>query len=136
MYYFFFFKQKAAYEMRISDWSSDVCSSDLNLVAALDAAREPALGRLLYALGIRHVGETTARDLARHFGSVDAVMDADEESLLQVNDVGPVVSGSIIRFFKEPHNRQIIAGLAQAGVHAVPEAVPTDRKSTRLNYSP
>src|SRR3546814_17013882 len=52
-------------------------------------------------------------------------MDADEESLLQVNDVGPVVSGSIIRFFKEPHNRQIIAGLAQAGVHAVPEAVPT-----------
>src|SRR3546814_19566879 len=52
-------------------------------------------------------------------------MDTDEESLLQVNDVGPVVSGSIIRFFKEPHNRQIIAGLAQAGVHAVPEAVPT-----------
>src|SRR3546814_9353673 len=51
-------------------------------------------------------------------------MDADEESLLQVNDVGPVVSGSIIRFFKEPHNRQIIAGVAQAGVHAVPEAVP------------
>src|SRR3546814_11946472 len=112
--------------MGISGWGSDVCSVELksagNRLAALDAAREPALGRLLYALGIRHVGETTARDLARHFGSVDAVMDADEESLLQVNDVGPVVSGSIIRFFKEPHNRQIIAGLAQAGVHAVPEA--------------
>ncbi|HWK70704.1 MAG TPA: NAD-dependent DNA ligase LigA [Burkholderiaceae bacterium] len=96
-----------------------------NLVAALDAARKPALGRLLYALGIRHVGETTARDLARHFGSVDAVMDADEEALLQVNDVGPVVSGSIIRFFAEPHNRQIVAALAQAGVHPVPEATPT-----------
>ncbi|MGB3289832.1 MAG: NAD-dependent DNA ligase LigA [Burkholderiaceae bacterium] len=96
-----------------------------NLVAALDAARKPALGRLLYALGIRHVGETTARDLARHFGSVDAVMNADEEALLQVNDVGPVVSGSIIRFFAEPHNRQIVAALAEAGVHPVPEAAPT-----------
>lgn len=96
-----------------------------NLVAALEAARKPPLGRLLYALGIRHVGETTARDLARHFGSVDAIMEADEAALLQVNDVGPVVSGSIIRFFAEPHNRQIIAALAEAGVHPVPEAVPT-----------
>jgi len=95
------------------------------LVAALDAARKPALGRLLYALGIRHVGETTARDLARHFGSVDAVMDADETALLQVNDVGPAVSGSIVRFFAEPHNRQIVAALAEAGVHPVTEAAPT-----------
>jgi len=95
-----------------------------NLVAALDAARKPTLGRLLYALGIRHVGETTARDLARHFGSVDAVMDADEEALLQVNDVGPVVSGSILRFFAEPHNRQVVAALAEAGVHPEPEATP------------
>ncbi|MDS1140913.1 NAD-dependent DNA ligase LigA [Pusillimonas sp. SM2304] len=96
-----------------------------NLVAALERARTPALGRLLYALGIRHVGETTARDLARHFGSVDAVMAADEASLLQVNEVGPVVAASILRFFAEPHNRDVIAALAAAGVHADAEAAPS-----------
>ncbi|RTZ42457.1 NAD-dependent DNA ligase LigA [Candidimonas sp. SYP-B2681] len=92
-----------------------------NLVAALDQARTPELGRLLYALGIRHVGETTARDLARHFGSIDALMSADESQLLAVNDVGPVVGGSIIRFFGETHNREIIAALNDAGVHPKPE---------------
>lgn len=101
----------AAYE-RMGRKSAD------NLVAALDRARTPELGRLLYALGIRHVGETTARDLARHFGSIDAVMQADEAALLAVNDVGPVVAGSILRFFAEEHNREIIAALGQAGVHA------------------
>ncbi|NYT62255.1 NAD-dependent DNA ligase LigA [Alcaligenaceae bacterium] len=94
-----------------------------NLIAAIDQARTPELGRLLYALGIRHVGETTARDLARHFGSVDAVMQADEEALLAVNEVGPVVAGSITRFFAEEHNREIIAALARAGVHAKAEVV-------------
>lgn len=93
-----------------------------NLVAALKQACTPELGRLLYALGIRHVGETTARDLGRHFGSMEAVMAADEAQLLAVNDVGPVVAGSIIRFFAESHNREIIAALANAGVHAKPEA--------------
>lgn len=89
-----------------------------NLVAALDKARTPALGRLLYALGIRHVGEATARDLALHFGSVDAVMAADEAALLQVHDVGQVVAASILNFFAEPHNRDVIAQLSEAGVHA------------------
>src|SRR5690606_41693798 len=83
-----------------------------------DALPISALGRLLYALGIRHVGETTARDLARHFGSVQAVMEAHEDVLLQVNEVGPVVAASILHFFAEPHNRDVI-----------------DRKSTRLNSS-
>lgn len=92
-----------------------------NLVAALERARKPELGRLLYALGIRHVGETTARDLALHFGSVDAVMAADEEALLQVRDVGPVVAGSIARFFGEPHNRDVVHALEAAGVR--PRAV-------------
>lgn len=90
-----------------------------NLVAALDKARTPQLASLLYALGIRHVGETTARDLARQFGSVQAVIDANEEQLLAVPDVGPVVAGSIVRFFAEPHNRDIVASLAAAGVDAV-----------------
>ena len=92
-----------------------------NLVKAINKARTPALARLLYALGIRHVGETTARDLARHFGSVQALMDANESQLLAVNEVGPVVAASIIRFFSEPHNREVIAALDEAGVHATPE---------------
>lgn len=92
-----------------------------NVVAAIDQARAPALGRLLFALGIRHVGETTARDVARHFGSIEAIMDADEESLLTVRDVGPAVAGSIRRFFTEPHNREIVAALLKQGVHAEPE---------------
>src|SRR5690606_35456347 len=69
------------------------------LVAAIDKARTLSVGRLLFALGIRHVGETSARDLARHFGSIDAIMAADEDALLSVNEVGPVVAASLSRFF-------------------------------------
>ncbi|OWT56689.1 NAD-dependent DNA ligase LigA [Candidimonas nitroreducens] len=87
-----------------------------NLVQALEQARRPALGRLLYALGIRHVGETTARDVALHFGSMEAIMDAGEDGLLAVHDVGPVVAHSILRFFAEPHNRDVVHALAAAGV--------------------
>ena len=95
-----------------------------NLVQAIDKARRPELGRLLFALGIRHVGETTARDLARHFGSLEAIMEADEEALLAVRDVGPVVAGSVRRFFAEPHNREIVHALARAGVEPIPEDAP------------
>ncbi|WP_028356427.1 NAD-dependent DNA ligase LigA [Bordetella petrii] len=95
-----------------------------NLVAAIDKARTPTLGRLLFALGIRHVGETTARDVARHFGTIESIMDADEEALAGAPDVGPVVAGSIRRFFAEPHNREIIHLLAEQGVHPVAEAGP------------
>lgn len=97
-----------------------------NLVEAIDKARAPALGRLLFALGIRHVGETTARDVARHFGSIEAIMDADEDALSSVPDVGPVVAGSIRRFFAEQHNREVIDQLKAQGVHPVAEAVPED----------
>ena len=97
-----------------------------NLVEAIDKARAPALGRLLFALGIRHVGETTARDVARHFGSIEAIMDADEDALSSVPDVGPVVAGSIRRFFAEQHNRDVIEQLKAQGVHPVAEAVPED----------
>ncbi|ADP14826.1 DNA ligase, NAD-dependent [Achromobacter xylosoxidans A8] len=95
-----------------------------NLVAAIDKARAPALNRLLYALGIRHVGETTARDVARHFGSIDAIMDADEDALSSVPDVGPVVAASIRRFFAEQHNRDVIEQLKAQGVNPVAEAAP------------
>ena len=91
--------------------------SAANLVASLDRARSTTLERFIYALGIRHVGESTARDLARHFGSLDALMEAAENELLQVQDVGPVVAASIARFFAEPHNREVVEQLRAAGVH-------------------
>ncbi len=88
-----------------------------NLVAALAYARSTQLARFVYALGIRHVGEATARDLARHFGSLEALMAADTTALLEVRDVGPVVAESIAAFFAEPHNREVIAALRAEGVH-------------------
>lgn len=93
-----------------------------NLVAAIDQARRPALGRLLFALGIRHVGETTARDLARHFGALDAVVHATHDDFLAVPDVGPVVAGSLVRFFGEAHNRDVIDQLLRAGVEPQTQA--------------
>jgi DNA ligase (NAD+) len=90
--------------------------SAANLVAALQRAKHTTLERFIYALGIRHVGESTARDLARRFGSLDALMAANEAALAEVPDVGPVVAASIARFFAEPHNRQVIEQLRAAGV--------------------
>ena len=87
-----------------------------NLLKALERARHVALERFVFALGIRHVGETTARDLARHFGALDPLMNAAEGELLEVPDVGPVVASSVARFFAEPHNREVIAQLRAAGV--------------------
>lgn len=96
--------------------------SAANLVAAIEKARRPSLGRFLFALGIRHVGETTARDLARHFGTMQALLAASEEDLLAVPDVGPVVAASIAHFLAEPHNREVIrAMLEDHGVSPVPE---------------
>ncbi len=90
--------------------------SAANLVAALDNSKHTTLNRFIYALGIRHVGEATARDLARHFGALDRVMDATVEQLLQVPDVGPVVAQSIRSFFEQPHNREVVEQLRAAGV--------------------
>lgn len=90
--------------------------SAANVVAAIDKSRKTTLARFIFALGIRHVGETTAKDLARHFGSLDALMLADESSLLEVGDVGPVLAQSIRQFFAEAHNREVIAQLRAAGV--------------------
>jgi DNA ligase (NAD+) len=99
-------------------------TSARNVINAIDKARKPALERLIYALGIRHVGETTARDLARHFQSIEALMAADEASLLSVPDVGPVVAASIAHFFNEPHNREVIAKLIEAGVEPQAPELP------------
>jgi len=94
-----------------------------NLVAAIAASRSTTLERLLFALGIREVGEATAKALARHFGALQPLLDADEAALQQVPDVGPVVATRIAHFFAEPHNRAAIAALREAGVHW-PEAAP------------
>ncbi len=91
--------------------------SAAKLVAAIDASRATTLARLIYALGIRHVGEATARDLARHFGSLDALMEAPVGALEAVPDVGPVVAESIRLFFEQTHNREVLAQLRAAGVH-------------------
>ena len=90
--------------------------SATNLVANLAASRTTTLARFLYGLGIRHVGETTAKDLAKHFGALDRVMDASVERLLEVNDVGPIVAQSLHTFFAQPHNREVVEQLRAAGV--------------------
>ena len=87
-----------------------------NLVASIDAGRRRDLGRFLNALGIRHVGEATASALARHFQSLDAVMDASEDDLQGVSDVGPEVARSIHSFFAETKNRESIRRMMEAGV--------------------
>jgi DNA ligase (NAD+) len=91
--------------------------SAANVAAAIAASRATTLQRFIFALGIRHVGEATARDLAGHFGRLDALMAADAGQLQQVRDVGPVLAESIARFFGEAHNREVIASLRAAGVH-------------------
>jgi DNA ligase (NAD+) len=87
-----------------------------NLLANLEKSKQTTLPRFLYGLGIRHVGEATAKDLARHFGKLDAVMDADLEQLLEVPDVGPIVAESLHTFFEQPHNREVVEQLRACGV--------------------
>ncbi len=94
-----------------------------NVLDALEKAKATTLPRFLFGLGIRHVGEATAKDLARHFGKLDAIMDASVEQLLEVNDVGPVVAQSIRTFFDQPHNREVVEQLRACGVHW-PEGEP------------
>ncbi|HET7402822.1 MAG TPA: NAD-dependent DNA ligase LigA [Usitatibacter sp.] len=91
--------------------------SAANVHAAIVKSRETTLARFIYALGIRNVGEVTAKDLARHFGTLDALMDASAEELQEAPDVGPVVADSIAGFFREGHNREVIEQLRAAGVH-------------------
>ncbi|MDB2225564.1 NAD-dependent DNA ligase LigA [Halorubrum ezzemoulense] len=91
-----------------------------NLIAELDATRDPPLDDFLAGLGIPDVGATTARALAAHFGTLDALLDADEAALREVDDVGPEVAGSIRSFFAREENRAAIAGLRERGVDPEP----------------
>ncbi|MDO8279254.1 MAG: NAD-dependent DNA ligase LigA [Burkholderiaceae bacterium] len=103
-----------------------------NIVEALEKSKQTTLPRFLFGLGIRHVGEATAKELARHFGKLDAVMDASEEDLLQVNDVGPIVARSIRTFFGQRHNREVVEQLRACGVRW-PEGEPAPRTALPLS---
>lgn len=87
-----------------------------NLIAAIAASKKTILERFLYSLGIPDVGEATAKSLARHFGGLDTLMQANQEELMQVPDVGPIMAAHIATFFAEKHNREAIAQLRAAGV--------------------
>jgi len=103
-----------------------------NLLDALEKSKQTTLPRFLFGLGIRHVGEATAKELARHFGSLDAVMDARAEQLLEVSDVGPIVAQSIRTFFDQPHNREVVEQLRACGV-TWPEGEPAVRAPQPLS---
>lgn len=90
--------------------------SAANLVAAIERSKQTTLPRFLYALGIREVGEATAQALAAHFGTIESLIEADEEALQRVPDVGPVVAGHVAAFFHQLHNREVIEALRRAGV--------------------
>ncbi len=102
-----------------------------NVLAALEKSKRTTLPRFLFGLGIRHVGEATAKDLARHFGGLDAIMDATVDQLLQVNDVGPVVAEAIHTFFAQPHNREVVEQLRACGV-TWEEGAPAERATLPL----
>ena len=106
--------------------------SALNILNALEASKSTTLPRFIYGLGIRHVGEATAKEFARHFGTLDAFMGADEEALLQVADVGPVVAKSVITFFAQTHHQEIVAQLRACGVHWE-EGPPAERPAQILS---
>ena len=95
---------------RMGDKSAD------NLIQAINQSRNTTLARFIFALGIRHVGETTAKDLANHYRSMHSLMDASLEDLLTVKDVGPVVADSITSFMQEAHNREVIEQLLASGM--------------------
>jgi len=87
-----------------------------NVLASIEKSKQTTLPRFLFGLGIRHVGEATAKELARHFGNMDAIMDATLDQLLQVADVGPIVAQSLRTFFDQAHNREVVAQLRACGV--------------------
>jgi DNA ligase (NAD+) len=100
--------------------------SALNILSALEASKSTTLPRFIYGLGIRHVGEATAKEFARHFGTLDAFMTASTEELLEVSDVGPIVAQSVLAFFAQAHHQEIVAQLRACGVRWE-EGAPAER---------
>lgn len=90
-----------------------------NLIRAIEKSKNAKLANFIFALGIRHVGETTARELAAHFGSIPALAQASIDELLEIDDVGPAIAESIEHFFAEEHNQQVIQELSELGLNPV-----------------
>jgi DNA ligase (NAD+) len=103
-----------------------------NLLSSLEKSKSTTLPRFVFGLGVRHVGEATAKELARHFGGIDAIVNASVEQLLQVHDVGPVVAQSLCTFFDQAHNREVVEQLRACGVHW-PESDPQGRLDLPLS---
>lgn len=99
-----------------------------NLISAIDRSRHPVLWKFVYALGIREVGEATAKALASHFGTLEAISEADEDALQSVPDVGPIVAGHIRSFFDQTHNQETIQALRDAGVEWQSEVITAEEK--------
>jgi DNA ligase (NAD+) len=97
--------------------------SSAKLIEAIQKSKHPPLPRLIFALGIRHVGESTAKLLADEYQSLDAVMAADEAGLREIRDIGPEVASSIYRFFREPANLRVIEKLYRAGVSPIQDRI-------------
>ena len=107
------------YKMGLAKWAAldrMAGKSAQNIVDALEKSKQTTLARFLFGLGIRQVGEATAKELARHFGTLDALMTASFEQLLEVSDVGPIVARSIQTFFAQAHNREVLEQLRAAGI--------------------
>ena len=103
-----------------------------NLVDALARSKDTTLARFLYALGIGQVGETTAQQLAASFGSLDAIMSASADELIEVQDIGPIVAENIRTFFRQPHNVEVIRKLIAAGVRWPQAKLKVDTASQKL----
>src|SRR3546814_555187 len=133
--------------MRISDWSSDVCSSDLvkagkvatkwaeNLIAAIDRSRKTTLARFLYALGIQHVGESTAKALAQWFGSLDLIRHTPWPLFKRVPDIGGEVARALGHFLDQPGNQQVIDQLLERGVRIGDERAPNAKLGESLDLA-
>jgi len=111
------------------DWSGMGRRKLDNLKKAIEKSKTRPLARFIYALGIRHVGQATAASLAQHFGSFQALSTADQESLLAIPDIGPEVASSILSFFAEAHNRDVLQRLFRAGVR------PEDAQLARQDHA-
>lgn len=115
--------------LKLERWAE---KSSSNLIEAIEKSKNVPFERVLFALGIRHVGETTAKKLARKFGSLDALMNASKEELMQTEDIGEIIADSIIAFFKDPHNQKIIQELKKAGLQFSIDEKMLSQKSGKL----
>ncbi|MCA6129598.1 hypothetical protein AI19_11765 [Thalassolituus oleivorans 4BN06-13] len=116
----------------VSTLNTLIQKSAQNVLDALETAKKTTLGRFLYALGIREVGTVTAQNLAAHFGFLERIMNASNEQLLEVADVGVIVAAHVTNFFAEEHNRTVIEQLQKAGI-SWEEQEPTKAEDAPLS---